>query len=247
MKAVNLIPSDSRGGGVSPALGRLGAAHVVLGLLAVVLAFVAVYVLTSNTISQRKSQLAGLQQQVAQIQGQITRFNSYAHFEQLAQQRAATVRQIASSRFDWHGALSDLSKVVPADTSLQSLVATATPGGGGGSGGSSGGPGAGVRGAISAPAFELKGCTGTQDEVAQLMSRLRLINGVTRVTLEDSVKQSGGQSGAAVASSSGSSGGCAANGPTFDMVIFFQPLSGASGTGSGSGQPVTAATPGTTK
>jgi Tfp pilus assembly protein PilN len=217
----------------------------VIGVLVIALAFATVYVLTSNTISQRKSQLAGLQQQVAQIQGQIARFNSYAHFEQLAQQRASTVRQIASSRFDWHGALADLSKVVPADTSLQSLVATAAPGGSGASGGGV----AGVRSAINAPAFELKGCTGTQDEVAQLMSRLRLINGVTRVTLEDSVKGGAGQAGAVVASAPASSGaqGCAASGPSFDMVIFFQPLSGAASTGSGTGQQVSTATPGATK
>jgi Tfp pilus assembly protein PilN len=219
----------------------------VIGLLVVVLAFVAVYVLTSNTISQRKSQLASLQQQVAQVQTSVARFNSYAHIEQLAQQRATTVRQIASSRFDWHTALSDLSKVVPADTSLQSLVATAAPGG---SAGATGG-GGGIQGSAGAPTFLLKGCTGTQDEVAQLISRLRLISGVTRVTLQDSTKQGGGQSGAPVASSapssSGSSaGGCAANGPSFSMVIYFQPLAAAA-TVSGAGQPVNTAATGATK
>ena len=40
-----------------------------------------------------------------------------------------------------------------------------------------------------------------QDDVARLMSRLRLVDGVTRVTLADSLKQDNGQSGASVASS----------------------------------------------
>ena len=244
MRAVNLIPAESRRTGVSPSLGRLGPAHLLIGVLVVALGLVTIYVLTGNTISARKSQLASLQQQVARVQGEVSRLSSYAHFEQLAQQRAATVRQIAATRFDWHGALSDLSKVMPADASLQSLVATVSAGSASGSSGS-------VRGDINVPALELKGCTGSQDEVAQLISRLRLINGVTRVTLDDSVKQAAGQPGAAVTSSpsSGSSaGGCSANGPSFDMVVFFQPLAAATtATGTGPGQQVSTATPAAAK
>jgi hypothetical protein len=81
----------------------------------------------------------------------------------------------------------------------------------------------------------MKGCTATQDDVARLMSRLRLINGVTRVTLADSLKQDSAQGGSTVASTpaSGSGSGavgCGANAPSFDLVVFFQPLPGA-GTG----------------
>ena len=228
MRAVNLIPSEARRGGLSPSLGRLGPSHAVLGVLVVVLAFVMVYVVTSNTISDRSTQLASLKSQIAQVQSQVTRLSNYAQFEKLAQERAITVRQIAATRFDWHGVLSDLSKVVPANTSLQSLTATVSTGSGSGSGGvSSGGS---IRGDINAPAFELKGCTRSQDDVAQLMSRLRLINGVTRVTLESSTKPGAGQSGPSSGSSS-SGGGCAANGPSFGMVVFFQPVAGAVGTG----------------
>lgn len=213
MKAVNLIPRDARRGGLGPSLSALGPAHGVIGLLVVAVAFMTLYVLTNNTITQRRSQLASVQQQISRVQAEVTRLNTYQKFEKLAQQRAATVREIAATRFDWHGALSDLSKVVPSNTSLQSLVATVSPGTGGGGGS--------VRGDINAPAFELKGCTVTQDAVAQLMSRLRLINGVTRVTLEDSkaAAPSGSPGGPA-------SGACPANGPSFDMVVFFQPMAG---------------------
>ena len=225
MRAVNLIPRDARRSGISPSLGKLGVAHFVVGLMVVALAFVTVYVLTNNTVSQRKSQLASLKQQVSRMQAQVARLNSYEQFEKLAQARAATVRQIASTRFDWHGALSDLSKVVPANTSLQSLVATVSSTAS--TGGSSAGSGGAVRSAIDAPAFELKGCTGTQDEVAQLMSRLRLINGVQRVTLEDSTKSSSSAPGTTTSSTGPSGAGCPANGPTFDMVVFFQPVANA--------------------
>jgi Tfp pilus assembly protein PilN len=144
------------------------------------------------------------------MQAEVARLQKYNAFVRLAQAREATVKEIASSRFNWHAALTDLSKVVPAKTTLLSLVATvSTNTNAAGAGGSSGT----VRGDVNAPALSLKGCTGSQDEVAQLMSRLRLINGVSRVTLEDST-----------ASPTGASGGC--SGPTFDMVVFFQPLTG---------------------
>jgi Tfp pilus assembly protein PilN len=234
MRAVNLIPRDARRGGMTPSLGKLGTSHVVVAMLVIALGFVTLYVLASNTLSQRQSQLAGLKQQVTSMQAQVARLNSYAQFEKLAQEREATVREIASSRFDWHGALSDLSKVVPANTSLQSLVATVSPTVSGVGSSSGAGGGVNVRGDISAPAFELKGCTGSQDEVAQLMSRLRVINGVTRVTLEDSTGAGGTQSSGAPASSSGGTG-CSANGPSFDMVVFFQPGAGVLGATSTTG------------
>lgn len=221
MKAVNLIPRESRRGGAVPSLGSLGPAHLVIGLLVIAVAFVTAYVLTNNTVSQRKAQLASLQQQVTEMKTEVSRLTAYEQFEKLAQERAQTVREIAATRFDWHEALSDLSKVVPSNTSLQSLAATVSPtataGGVGGSGG--------LRSDIDAPAFELKGCTGNQDEVAQLMSRLRLINGVTRVTLLDSGTPGAGTGAPTVTSSTGSAqGGCPASGPSFDMVVFFTPM-----------------------
>jgi Tfp pilus assembly protein PilN len=216
MRAVNLVPQDSRRGGMGPSLGRMGASHVLIGLLLVAVGYVTFYVLTNNQIAQKKTQLASLQQSVTREQAAVARLASYQKFEKLAQARAETVREIAASRFDWYGALSDLSKVVPTNTTLQSLSATVAPNISGGSAGSA----SGIRGDVDAPAFELTGCTGTQDEVAQLMSRLRLINDVSRVTLASSTKPGGGSSTTA---STGAKTGCAANGPSFDMVVFFQP------------------------
>jgi Tfp pilus assembly protein PilN len=220
-------------------------------VLVILLAYVTVYVLTSNTISARKTQLASLQGQLSQQQAAISRLSNYTQFEKLAQQRAATVRQIAASRFDWHSALSDLSKVMPANASLQSLLATVAPGasasGAGGSTAGSAVSSGSVRVAINAPAFEIKGCTASQDDVARLISRLRLINDVQRVTLEDSTKEGATQVGVASStSSSGTSGstGCSANGPSFDLVVFFNPLAGAlTGTGASPGGAAAPATP----
>jgi Tfp pilus assembly protein PilN len=240
VRAVNLIPADagrSRGG--SSAAGPRVPAVAILGVLAVAVAFVTIYVLTLNAISERQAKVGNLQAQAARANAEAASLNKYTQFEQLAQTRAQTVREIASTRFDWHTALADLSKVVPANTSLQSLIGSVAPGASvSDSGGATSGGGvlSTLRADISAPAFELTGCSSTQDDVARLMSRLRLINGVTRVTLGDSQKP--GSAGASSSTSSTSTtGGCGANAPVFDIVVFFQPLPGASAQGAATPSP----------
>jgi len=242
MRAVNLIPAEARRGGAADVRSLRGPGSAVVGLLVVVLALVTLYVLASNSVSERQAQLAGLQQQLSQTQAEADKLNGYVQFAQLAKARVQTVRDIASGRFDWKQALSDLSRVVPANTSLSSLSATVSPNAGSGGGASTGG----LRSDISVPAFELQGCTATQDDVARLMSRLRLIRGVTRVTLADAVKQASASPATPVSGAAGSgSGTCAADGPTFDLVVFFSalPTIAAPTTAAPGTTPTTATTP----
>ena len=244
MRAVNLIPSDSRRGGVGATSRSGGSVYVLLAALAVAVALLAVYISASNGISSQQAKVAALKSQAASAQSSATRLAPYVEFAKLAQAREATIRGIASSRFDWHAALAGLSRVVPANTSLQSLSGSVVPGvtvGGASGSGSS----ADLRADISAPAFELSGCSDSQDDVARLVSRLRLIDGVTRVSLQDSQKSASAQSGASVSSGGSGSLGCGANRPTFDLVVFFQPLAnaGADGvTSLSSGTPVSSTT-----
>ncbi len=226
MRAVNLIPTDSRTRGSGGSRLPFGPSHAVIAVMAVAVLLVTVYVLTGNTIADRKVKLAALQQQVTQERAEAARLSNYARFVKLADARIETVRQIAATRFDWHAALSDLSRVVPADTSLQALNATVAPGDSAGGGAT---PGAiSVRTDVTAPAFELRGCTLTQDDVARLLSRLRLINGVQRVTLEDAAKPGANTSAGPSVASGPNTGaqGCGSNTPTFDIVVFFTPLPG---------------------
>jgi Tfp pilus assembly protein PilN len=196
----------------------------VIGVLAAALVLVVVGVLTSNTISDRKAKLGTLATEVARAQADAARLAPYTEFAKLAASRAETVREIAVTRFDWHSALSDLSKVVPTNTSLASLTGSVAPGAAGGSG-------IALRADITAPAFELSGCTSNQDDVARLMSRLRVMNGVTRVSLQSSAKTAVAASSTAVTSTASSGGtsstGCGANTPTFAIVVFFKPIAGA--------------------
>ena len=209
MKAVNLIPPESRQRLVAPGQSG-GIAYVIVGLLAAAVLLVAIDVITANTIAQRRARVGQLQRQAQSERALAARLSPYTQFAQLAAARTSTVREIAAARFDWHGALLELSRVVPAGTSLSSLVGTVAPGT------SLSGPSGGVdlRGDVSAPAFELAGCAGSQDDVARLMSRLRLMSDVTRVSLEDA-SQGGGAS---------SSGGCPASASAFNIVVWFEPL-----------------------
>jgi Tfp pilus assembly protein PilN len=239
MRAVNLIPADSRGGSGArgPSTGMQVPVYVLLGFLAAAVALVTLYVLTNNSISSRTAQLSNLKTEVSQEQAAVARLGEFTKFASLAQTRISTVQSIAAARFDWHTALSDLSKVVPANTTLQSVVGTVVPGATSGGAGSVGT--GGIRSAITAPAFELSGCTHSQDDVAKLMSQLRLINGVTRVTISDSQLSN---STSAPTSSGSAAQGCGANTPTFDLVVFFQPVANAGPTGVTSVAGITPAT-----
>jgi Tfp pilus assembly protein PilN len=227
MKAVNLLPSDYRRTRSTGLTGVRGPGYAILGGLALILGLVTVYVVIGNSVSSQQSKLAALRQQVPQVQAMAAKLAPYAQFQALAQQRAQTVMQIASGRFDWAASMSDLAKVVPANTSLQSL--SATSGTGTGTGPAVGG-GSGIRGALPNPAFELRGCTASQDDVARLMSRLRLMNGVVRVTLSNASKQGSGAGstpGAPSATAGGSGSSCAGTASSFDLVVFFTGPAGA--------------------
>lgn len=228
MRSVNLIPQEVRlrTGHRRLMPASIGTVHVGVFVLAAAVVLMLIGVLTSNTISDRKAQLQSLQAQVAQATATAQRLAPYTTFIAQARQREEAVRQTAAGRFDWQTALAQLSRVVPADASFQSLNATASTGTAGAAGAGASG---GIRGAINAPAFEITGCTASQDEVARLMGRLRLISGVTRVTLGSSQKS--GSSASAESPKTGTASGCRPNTPTFDLVVFFTPLPAAGPTG----------------
>jgi Tfp pilus assembly protein PilN len=242
MRAVNLIPADSRGRSRGPSTGMQVPVYVLLGFLAAAVALVTVYVLTNNTITSRTATLSNLKTQVAQEQAAANRLGEFSKFAQLAQTRISTVNSIAAARFDWHTALVDLSKVVPANTTLQSIVGTVVPGASAGGGASSS-----LRADIAAPAFELTGCTANQDDVARLMSRLRLIDGVTRVSFTNSQESNSPTSSAGASGGSGAQT-CVPNAPNFDLTVFFTPVAnaGANGVTAVSGGTTTVSTTGAT-
>src|SRR5215217_6884044 len=172
MKAVNLLPPDTRGAVKAPTehaavvttdeASGFGA-FAVLGALVVAVLAVAGVVLAGNTIKDREAQLAGVQAQSQQVQARAAKLKPYAEFDQLASERVATVKDLAGHRFDWEQALRDMSRAVPGDVTLSEISGNVSTDSGGGSSST-------LRSAISAPAITLHGCTASQHSVARLMA-----------------------------------------------------------------------------
>jgi Tfp pilus assembly protein PilN len=244
MRAVNLLTPELRSaqkgtGAPKPSVmetsGSIGA-FAILGALALCVAAVAGYVLAGNTVKERTATLAAVSAKNDATVKRVADMKPYADFQDLAQNRINTVQALASARFDWEQSLRDLSRALPSDVYLSSVNGDV----GGGSGSASA---SGVRSAISAPAISLAGCTRSQPAVAGLMSRLRNIQGVTRVSLSKSEKAD------PVASSEGQNVGPCGKGtpPSFEVVVFFEKATVsadlATATGDGAKSTTAAATP----
>jgi len=128
VRAINLVPFGAGHRGSRLPGAAQAPAYAVLVVLAVAVILTTVYVLANNAVSDRKAKLADLSSELARDRLLAGPLSSYQRFATLAQERTQTVQEIAATRFDWHAALSDLSRVVPANTSLQSLVGTVAPG-----------------------------------------------------------------------------------------------------------------------
>jgi Tfp pilus assembly protein PilN len=187
MNAVNLIPVDERRGG--SAGGRsAGPAYAVLGVLAVLVVMAAAWTLTGKTVSDRRAELADVEQQASAAEAQANSLSSYSAFSDLRKKRAETVASIAHSRFDWSHVMHEVARVIPSNTHLISLsgsVSSTAPAP------SAGGSALQLRGSNPGPAIDIVGCAPGQANVSRLMSRLRLIDGVEHVTLAESSKPDG--------------------------------------------------------
>jgi Tfp pilus assembly protein PilN len=223
MKAINLLPHDLRSNPKGAAVkapvtpdepGGTGA-FALLGVLAVSVVALAAYVLTTNTVKDRQAQLQAATAQAEATTQRVNQLKPYADFQAMAETRIQTVKDLASSRFDWEQALRDISRAIPGDVTLASLNGTISSETGGASG---------IRSAIAAPAVELKGCAPGQKQVAVLLSRLRNVDGVTRVSLGKSLKPDASAITAAPTTGPGTvGGGCAGDRPpSFELVMFFE-------------------------
>ena len=221
MKAVNLLPSDLRGAGkpasaaVAPgahAAGRMGA-FAVLGVLAFCVVAFAAYVLTANTVKDRQARLDQATAESAAVTARAAKLQPYADFQAAALARVQTVKDLATSRFDWERALRDLARAIPANVSLTAMSGSISGTGGGGTGDP-------LRGAIGAPAVTLQGCTDSQRHVADLMSRLHAVRGATRVALSKSERP---EAASATVAQPGTGLACRGKRPpTFSAVVFFE-------------------------
>jgi hypothetical protein len=239
MRAVNLIPADQRSGASVGAGRSQGGAYAVLAL-AVGLALLAVlYGKAHHDVGNRRAEAAVITAQAHSAQVAAEQLAPYTSFIALRQQRAQAVNTLVDSRFDWAHVFHEFGRVLPQQTSIQSLTGSIGSGSASGSRSSSSSassssassssssssaaaasaPVASATPPGSVPTFTISGCATSQPVVAQTLQRLRLMDGVSQVTLVSSTVAAG--SGTA-------SGGCPPKGPAFTAQINFEPLPTAS-------------------
>jgi len=225
MRAVNLIPAEQRGG-APVGIGRSeGVAYGVIAVLAGLAVLALLYGQARHQVSSRSGQAASLAKQAQQAQAQASQLAPYTSFIALREQRTHAVAQLVDSRFDWAHVFHEFGRVLPPSTSISSLVGTV------GSVTTSSASASAASAASSAtvasatppgtvPSFTLIGCAANQAAVALTLERLRLIDGVSNVTLQSSTAQATSPG----AASSTTSGGCPASDPVFNIQVTFEAL-----------------------
>lgn len=223
MRAVNLIPTGDRG---ERRAGSGLASYVVIGFLTLVVLGGAAYTLANRSIADRREELTNVQARAQASATEAQALASYTTFSALRQKRAETVRTLAAARFDWSHALHEVARTIPSDAWLISMRGTTTP-----SAVVEGGVGDPLRSSLPNPALELVGCTTSQSRVAAVISNLRRIEGVQRVSLSSSEKAAiaTGKKGSAPAGTGSGDGDCRqgdSHFPQFAMTLFFETPSG---------------------
>lgn len=222
MKAVNLIPSDLRRSG-SPGGRSDGLVYALLGGLALLVVLAAAWAVAGKQTASQKNEAARLSAQAVELERQAGALARYEAAAAASKSRADTIRGIAFSRFQWAHAFREVSRVLPKEAWLTSMIGTVAPGVT-----VEGGSANPLRGAINQPALEIVGCSRDQDSVARIMASLRVMQDVTRVTLASSAKNdnlAAGGNGATSSGSSSSSEDCRAGSstvPQFNLVVFFK-------------------------
>lgn len=241
MRAVNLIPSEQQRGAGGAAGKSGGGAYILLGAMTLLVVLAATFVVTNKSVTDKRTQLADVTQRAEAAEAQAQKLTNYTKFASIRQKRVDTVSQLASSRFDWAHALREVARVLPQNAWLTSMSGTtstavnvdgATP--------------STLRNSMNVPAIVINGCTTSQQAVAKLITRLRLIDGVQRVTLEDSAKaQETADSGSGSSDSASSSDDCRgghAKYPIFNVDVFFEPSGAAVSTSTGTAATASATT-----
>lgn len=214
MRAVNLIPSDQRSGRSVGAGRSEGAAYGVLALFVAVAVLAVLYGKAQRDVESRKAQAATVSAEAQRAQAEASLLAPYTSFVALRQQREQAVATLVDSRFDWAHAFHEFGRVLSGETQITSLDGSIASGGPAAApaGATAGGGVASATPAGAVPTFNLTGCATSQDAVAQMLQRLRLIDGVSAVNLLSSTKGASG------------SGGCPANGPSFAVLVTFDGL-----------------------
>lgn len=190
MRAVNLIPSDQRRGAGGLAGRTGGIVYVLPGGLAVLVALGVVYALAVHSVASRKTDLASVTRQAAVVTAEAQALTPYVQVAGVTTEKVHEVTSLAQSRFNWPSAMQQLALSLPGDVTFTSFTATT----------SAGAPTSTPAATTPTPAtgsaaasgtgasFSLIGCASTQREVAEVLTNLFQVPGVSNVQLASTVE-----------------------------------------------------------
>ena len=184
MRPVNLLPPryrPARASGERPGIG-----YAALGVLAVLLLMVVLYVITNNGINDAKEKTAQAENERAVAQAKIGELQAYGDFQQVKVQRETAVRNIAQLRFDYERLMREVALVMPKNSYLTAFTSAPT--------GTTSTAATGATG--TGPQITISGCSPTHPDVATVIVRLRKLHNVVDVNLSGSAKGAGGGAGA---------------------------------------------------
>jgi Tfp pilus assembly protein PilN len=177
VRAVNLIPADQRRGAGGIAGRSGGIVYVLTGTLGLLVVLGAVYALAVHKVAQNNSQLASLTDQVTAVNAQADTLQPYVAFAGVSHTAVGQVMTLAESRFNWPGAMRQLALALPADVTFTSFSATASTA-----------ANASTGAAATGSTFNVTGCAATQREIADVLTTLATVPGVSNVSLTSSVE-----------------------------------------------------------
>jgi Tfp pilus assembly protein PilN len=228
MRPVNLLPEDLRPRELARE-GR-GPAHVVLGVLGVLVVLVVVYALSLNQVNSRKTEIAQAKGEIEAAKGRIAASSAFGDFHNVKETRVASIKELASGRFDWERLMRELALVLPDKTWLLDATAStsgdpsSTPGSTPGATPPAASPAAASAGA--SPTLDLKGCAVHQDDVAVMLVRLRKLYRAENVDLKESAREATDTSGGSGQAAAGDDS-CGSRSYRFEVAVTFAPPSDA--------------------
>ncbi len=179
MRAVNLIPEELRPR--VPGEGDPRVAYGVVGGLAVLLVMVLVAISYSNKLKTVEDQTAAVRAETQALQSSsVSLAVPPDEVGKEVRNRTLLVGGLAQMRFPWGTALYDLTRSMPEDVTLDSMIATSPSGGDAGE--ATPAPGAATNTTGSAATLSLVGCTSGWVGYSRFMTWLRTMPGVAGVT-----------------------------------------------------------------
>lgn len=227
MRPVNLLLEDSRRG--SGPMGDPMVAYGIVGSLGLLLVLVLFTIMQSNKVTTLNDETLALQAQAMKYQTKAKPVQSFTDFGSEVDKRTLLIGGLAESRFPWHTAFANLSRVSRGNVAIDKLDASTTD---------AVAVTAAVPGEDAKPpegaTIGISGCTTNWISFANYVSGLEVMPGVLEVTGKNSGSDNSGSGDTPAPSGGSTPGGDAANeqrkavcgeGPlTFELTIHYSKL-----------------------